>query len=208
MGTLLLVFTSAIWGLLHSLTASLGAKNAVRKVIGSQGMTWYRLGYNVFSAVSLFPLLALAAMLPDTLLYIIPQPWTLVTLALQLAALVLLVVGVLQTDVWSFIGFSQVMGGKSESKIVTNGLYRYVRHPLYAAGLAFIWLTPQMTLNRLVLYLSLTVYIFIVREGGTTQKTIQPESGRMLSSITGSRSSMVTLSFMMIIMDMDNHLIM
>jgi len=40
-------------------------------------------------------------------------------------------------------------------------LYRFVRHPLYTAGLVFIWLTPVMTVNRLVLYLSLTVYILI-----------------------------------------------
>jgi protein-S-isoprenylcysteine O-methyltransferase Ste14 len=71
------------------------------------------------------------------------------------------VVGVFQTDVWSFMGLRQIMGGKSESRIMTGGLYRYIRHPLYTAGLVFIWLTPAMTLNRLVLYFSLTLYIMI-----------------------------------------------
>ena len=45
--------------------------------------------------------------------------------------------------------------------MVTTGLYRYVRHPLYSAGLVFIWLTPEMSLNFLVLYISLTIYIVI-----------------------------------------------
>jgi protein-S-isoprenylcysteine O-methyltransferase Ste14 len=72
-----------------------------------------------------------------------------------------LVVGVFQTDIGSFIGLKQVMGGTTDTNIVTGGLYRYVRHPLYTAGLVFIWLTPVMTLNRLVLYLSLTIYILI-----------------------------------------------
>jgi len=45
--------------------------------------------------------------------------------------------------------------------MVTNGLYRYVRHPLYTAGLVIIWLIPLMTYNLLALILGLTIYIFV-----------------------------------------------
>jgi methanethiol S-methyltransferase len=161
MGTLLLVLASALWGLIHSLTASLKLKEAARKALGAPGMNWYRLIYNSFSVITFLPVLAMAAMLPDVSLYAIPEPWAVVALILQFVAVVFLVIGVLQTDVWSFMGFSQITGTPQESKIVTGGLYRYVRHPLYSAGLAFIWLTPVMTLNRMVLYACLTLYIFI-----------------------------------------------
>jgi protein-S-isoprenylcysteine O-methyltransferase Ste14 len=40
-------------------------------------------------------------------------------------------------------------------------LYRWVRHPLYTAGLLFIWLTPIMTLNTLVVFIAATVYILV-----------------------------------------------
>ena len=130
-------------------------------MIGSSAMNWYRLGYNLFSVISFLPIMVLAAVLPDKFLYSIPEPWVDITLIIQLMAVLALVVGVFQTDIWSFIGLKQVMGGTTDTNIVTGGLYRYVRHPLYTAGLVFIWLTPVMTVNRLVLYLSLTIYILI-----------------------------------------------
>jgi protein-S-isoprenylcysteine O-methyltransferase Ste14 len=161
MGTTLLVLASALWGLVHSLTASMKVKSAVQRALGITGMNWYRLFYNTVSVISFIPLLVLAVVLPDQGLYEIPNPWTGITLIFQGMAAAALVVGVFQTDVWSFLGLRQVMGGSTDSRIVTSGLYRFVRHPLYTAGLVFIWLTPVMTVNRLVLYSSLTIYILI-----------------------------------------------
>jgi len=161
MGTILLILSSALWGLIHSLMASLKFKEGVLRMIGSSAMNGYRLGYNLLSVVSFLPILILAAVLPDKSLYSIPEPWVDITLIIQLMAVLVLVVGVFQTDIGSFIGLKQVMGGTTDTNIVTGGLYRYVRHPLYTAGLVFIWLTPVMTLNRLVLFLSLTIYILI-----------------------------------------------
>lgn len=161
MGTLLLVFASAFWGLVHSWTASVKFKEAVLRVFGVKSMNWYRLFYNIFSTITFLPLLVLVVTLPDQFLYEIPDPWVDTTLIFQLMAAIVLLVGVLQTDVWSFLGLKQLMGGSTENRMVTGGLYRFVRHPLYTAGLVFIWLTPVMTVNRLVLYLSLTIYIII-----------------------------------------------
>jgi protein-S-isoprenylcysteine O-methyltransferase Ste14 len=161
MGTLLLVVASALWGLFHSLFVSSSVKDAAQRAFGDPAMNWYRLAYNLFAVMSFLPVMALASLLPDRQIYTIPEPWVNVTLFIQLMAVVALVVGVFQTDVWSFMGLRQIMGGKSESRIMTGGLYRYIRHPLYTAGLVFIWLTPAMTLNRLVLYFSLTLYIMI-----------------------------------------------
>jgi protein-S-isoprenylcysteine O-methyltransferase Ste14 len=161
METILLVFTSALWGLVHSVTASVKFKEAVLRVFGVKGMNWYRLLYNIFSTMTFLPLLVLVVALPDQLLYEIPDPWVDITLIFQLMAAIVLFVGVLQTDVWSFLGLRQLMGESTESRMVTGGLYRFVRHPLYTSGLVFIWLTPVMTINRLVLYMSLTIYIII-----------------------------------------------
>jgi protein-S-isoprenylcysteine O-methyltransferase Ste14 len=161
METILLVFASALWGLVHSVTASVKFKEAVLRVFGVKGMNWYRLLYNIFSTMTFLPLLVLVVALPDQLLYEIPDPWVDITLIFQLMAAIVLFVGVLQTDVWSFLGLRQLMGESTESRMVTGGLYRFVRHPLYTSGLVFIWLTPVMTINRLVLYMSLTIYIII-----------------------------------------------
>jgi protein-S-isoprenylcysteine O-methyltransferase Ste14 len=45
--------------------------------------------------------------------------------------------------------------------MVTGGFYKYARHPLYTAGLIFIWLLPSMTCNLLALNIGLTVYLFV-----------------------------------------------
>ena len=142
--------------------ASLGFKNWICRVLGEAGIRFYRLAYNIFSVISFVPILWLMAILPDQVLYRIPAPWMYLSLAGQFAAAVMLVVGVLQTDTLSFIGLRQVFEGeKRPSRLVTNGLYRWIRHPLYTAGLLFIWLTPIMSQNSLVVTIAATIYIMV-----------------------------------------------
>ena len=45
--------------------------------------------------------------------------------------------------------------------LVTNGLYRYVRHPLYTFSLLILWLSPSMSMNSVVVYAALTIYVLI-----------------------------------------------
>lgn len=151
-----------VWGIIHSVTASLGAKEWARRVLGNSGRRFYRLAYNLFSVISFIPILWLMAVLPDRVLYQIPAPWVYISLTGQITAVVLLVIGVLQTDTLSFVGLRQLFEGKERpSKMITIGLYRWVRHPLYTAALLFIWLTPVMSENSLVVIISVTIYIFV-----------------------------------------------
>jgi protein-S-isoprenylcysteine O-methyltransferase Ste14 len=151
-----------VWGIIHSITASLRAKEWARQAFGDAGIRIYRLGYNIFSVISLAPVLWLMAVLPDRVLYRIPSPWVYLSLAGQVAAVVLLVVGVLQTDTLSFVGLRQLFEGRERpSQLVRHGLYRWVRHPLYTAGLLFIWLIPVMSENSLIVIMAATIYIIV-----------------------------------------------
>ncbi|GAB4420866.1 MAG: isoprenylcysteine carboxylmethyltransferase family protein [Anaerolineales bacterium] len=157
-----LILSVLIWGLVHSFLASLGVKNRIGSLIGDRGMRFYRLGYNLFSALSFIPIVWIFAILPDKTLYRLPAPWSYLFLAGQAGALILLLIGVLQTDTLSFIGLRQLLEGQERpAELVTHGLYRYVRHPLYTAGLLFIWLTPVMSVKALVLFVALSVYIAV-----------------------------------------------
>ena len=93
----------------------------------------------------------------------ISPPWSFFALAGQLLALVALAIGFLQTGVWSFLGsfIDETKGANTPSQMVTIGLYRWVRHPLYTAGLVFIWLTPIMTSSLLALNIGLTIYLIL-----------------------------------------------
>lgn len=151
-----------LWGIVHSIMASLKAKVWVQRTLGEAGKRFYRLFFNVFSVISFLPVLWLMVSLPDQVLYRIPAPWVYLSLAGQLAAVVMLVVGVLQTDTLSFIGLRQLIEGEERSaRLITRGLYRWVRHPLYTAGLLFIWLIPVMSQNTLIVVIAATVYIIV-----------------------------------------------
>ncbi len=151
-----------LWGIVHSIMASLKTKVWVQRTLGEAGKRFYRLFFNVFSVISFLPVLWLMVSLPNQVLYRIPAPWVYLSLAGQLAAVVMLVVGVLQTDTLSFIGLRQLIEGEERSaRLITRGLYRWVRHPLYTAGLLFIWLIPVMSQNTLIVVIAATVYIIM-----------------------------------------------
>jgi protein-S-isoprenylcysteine O-methyltransferase Ste14 len=154
---------TAAYGIVHSLLATRGAKQWAHARLGSRAIRLYRLAYNAFALVSFLPVFLLLVRFPGTLLYQLPLPWSALALAGQAAAMVLLAIGLLQTDPLSFLGLRQLVAGdRSEPPSLTvTGLYRWVRHPLYTAGLVLIWLTPVMTIGVLALNLALTVYILI-----------------------------------------------
>lgn len=154
-----------VYGLAHSLLASRASKDRAQRLFGISARRYYRLGYNLVAIITFLPVLALEAVLPGGRIYAIPLPWLLITLAIQGLASVFLGLGILQTEALSFLGLRQPflsgdeLNNAENGPLVTGGLYRWVRHPLYSAGLVFIWLTPIMTWTGLGLIFGLTVYI-------------------------------------------------
>ncbi|MCX6034825.1 MAG: isoprenylcysteine carboxylmethyltransferase family protein [Chloroflexi bacterium] len=154
-----LVLSVLLWGLLHSLFASHKAKELARQVFGPRVNRFYRLAYNVFAGVSFLPVLAVMFLVPDRTLYLVPLPWSGLMVLGELLAVAALVIGFRQTDAWEFLGLRQPGESDKPSKLTASGLYQYVRHPLYSAGLAFIWLLPLMTVNVLAVNIALTIYV-------------------------------------------------
>lgn len=156
-----LIFTIALWGILHSLLASIGFKGFLHRTLGDSFMKFYRLFYNLFAVASIAPILYLMISLPDQTLYRVPAPWSYLMLAGEGLSVLLLFVAVLQTDVLSFVGIRQLIEEEKQGSLVTNGLYRSVRHPLYTFSLLILWFSPAMSINSFIVYLALTIYILI-----------------------------------------------
>lgn len=156
-----LLLAVVLWSVVHSFTASLGFKNFLHHTLGGGFMRAYRLLYNLFSAVSFAPILYLMLILPDRNLYQIPSPWSAFMLTGQALSAILLIAAVLQTDTLSFVGLRQLFEEETSTRLVISGFYRFMRHPLYTFGLLILWLSPNVTLNRFVVYLALTVYILV-----------------------------------------------
>jgi protein-S-isoprenylcysteine O-methyltransferase Ste14 len=155
MSIMILLIALALWGVVHSILAS----NFAKDMLG--GASFYRLGYNIFAAISFVPILYLMATLPDKAIYQVPAPWSTLMRGGQLLAVLMLFIAFLQTDSLSFVGLRQLFETTGSSQLVTRGLYRVVRHPLYTFGLLFIWLSPTVSQNSLTVYMGATLYTLI-----------------------------------------------
>jgi methanethiol S-methyltransferase len=163
------MLATGLYGLLHSLLAASSTKAWVQRRLGNNAYSrYYHLFFSILGAVTLFPVLALVALLPDQAIYSIPTPWVYITLALQAAALIGIYLGVAHTGAMRFVGIEQALERGIErqdrpnpEKLVVHGLYRYVRHPLYTFSFMLIWLMPFMTWNILALNLGLSAYMLV-----------------------------------------------
>jgi protein-S-isoprenylcysteine O-methyltransferase Ste14 len=159
----LILLAVLAYGLVHSLLATLAIKAWIKQRIGPAADRWYRLAFNFMAVISLLPILLLVPLVSDKEIYTIPFPWVILSLILQVLAIIVLIVGLRQTGISSFLGLQQALLPEDTAPklLVTDGLYRFVRHPLYTAGLIFIWLLPILTWNLLALNIGLTTYIII-----------------------------------------------
>ena len=162
-GPIIIILATGIYAVVHSLLATLGVKAWTRQRFGAVANRCYRLAYNLFAVISGLPILVLLYFLPDQPVYQISFPWILFTALGQLIGIVVIVVGILQTDLWHFIGLRQILESENDapSLMVTTGFYQWVRHPLYTGGLLLIWFTPTMTVNLLTLFIILTIYLIL-----------------------------------------------
>jgi protein-S-isoprenylcysteine O-methyltransferase Ste14 len=163
----IIIGSAALYAVLHSWLASQGMKDWTRRTLGPATDRWYRLAYNVVGGVTFLPLLVMLALLPDQVLYTLSPPWLWLSLLGQLLAVAGILYGLWLTNVWHFLGLCQLLDLPDDGRIdckpplVVAGMYRWVRHPLYFWGLVLIWLTPQMTVNRVALFGALSVYLYV-----------------------------------------------
>src|SRR5512136_541643 len=173
MNVLLIFITLMAFGVIHSLLASHEAKQIAQRLLGCNVATaTYRLVYNVLALATILPALYLVFRLPDRELYRFPAPWDVIALGLQVLAALALLYSVYQMDVWFFLGLRQLgeppqvgirysIDSTSTPQLVTNGLHRFVRHPLYTTSLIVLYLTSPLSLNWLAFAISCNVYFFI-----------------------------------------------
>jgi protein-S-isoprenylcysteine O-methyltransferase Ste14 len=154
----------ALFGLLHTVLASKPCKKMVINLLGASGQRFYRLIYNLISVISLAPVLWLVLTLPDTPFYVIPKPWILLSVFIQFSACIGLAISVIQTGAIRFLGLDAFLPAQPEPQpiqLITSGVYRRVRHPIYTFSLIFLWLLPVMSANILAFNLAATLYFFI-----------------------------------------------
>lgn len=147
---------------LHSLLASLPAKNMAKRLFGSRIDPWYPVFFSASAVITILPLVALLIHSPGNLLYIIPSPWIWLFFSLQI------VIGLASLRAFldaphRFLIRAQLAGprGPEAFSLGIKGIYCWIRDPFLLSGFLLIWLTPFMTENLLVVYILITVYLFL-----------------------------------------------
>ena len=151
------------YGVIHSALASLTVKEWAAAQFGAGAMRYYRFGYSVFALVSLLPIPLLLLVLPDRPLYAWPAPWSWLGYGVQALMALGFLSGKIGTGSADFLGMRQALGQRPlwPDHLVTEGAYRWVRHPIYTAGLVFLWAMPVQTVNRFALSLAISLYFVI-----------------------------------------------
>ncbi|MCU0637811.1 MAG: isoprenylcysteine carboxylmethyltransferase family protein [Methanothrix sp.] len=147
---------------LHSLLASLPAKNMAKRLFGSRVDPWYPVFFSASAVVTILPLVALLIHSPGKMLYIIPRPWIWLFFFLQI------VIGLASLRAFldaphRFLIRAQLAGpGNPEAfSLGIRGIYCWIRDPFLLSGVLLIWLTPFMTENLLAVYILTTIYLFL-----------------------------------------------
>ena len=118
-------------------------------------------------------------------------------LAGQALSVLFLFGAVMQTDLLSFAGLRQLVEEEKTGNLVTSGLYRSVRHPLYTFSLLILWLSPAMSVNSFIVYAGLTIYILIgimfeerklLREFGEAYANYRSSTPMLLPGLKFSRN--------------------
>jgi protein-S-isoprenylcysteine O-methyltransferase Ste14 len=148
-----------IFALAHSLCATNRAKQLISTAAVGEPR-FYRLAYNLASFI-LF-IWVMAAYRTSPVLYFAPGIWSLVLYALQTGVAIILFQCIRQTGAGDFIGTNQISSPRNHPlKLVTNGCYSHVRHPLYFYSTLFLFLNPVMTAQWALLTIYSLIYFII-----------------------------------------------
>jgi methanethiol S-methyltransferase len=149
-----LLFT--LFALHHSLFARSGIKEKLRAHLPErlERAVYTLVASILFAAVCWFwrPL--------DGTAWTLPEGFRPLGYSAQLAGIVLTLIGARALDVWELAGVRQVLPAQQPAAVLkTNGLYGFVRHPLYFAWVLLVFGAPDMTMTRLSFAIISTLYL-------------------------------------------------
>ncbi len=158
----------SLFGIQHSVLASLQIKEKLKSKIGSK-IAFYRLFFNIESLLT-FLLFYYLSPHPRVVVYRLQPPWDLVVLGFQGMSLLLLFWVALHLDWKEFSGIAQILRYfrgeyKAEeldetSEFRIEGPYKYVRHPAYLFSIFFLLFRPSMDLFYFTAFVCMTAYFF------------------------------------------------
>lgn len=163
---IILLAATVLWCVLHSILIAIPVTEFFRKYLGVN-YRFYRIGYNIFSIISLIPVIALELSLKSEVIFNWDHPFLLfVRILLLVVSVLIFYLGSKQYDGGELLGLNQLKTGKhnrtlsTSGSLNTSGILNVIRHPFYLAGIIIIWLRP-INLSVLLVNSVFTIYLIV-----------------------------------------------
>lgn len=134
---MILVVLWMLFGILHSVLAANWWKRLMQRRLGLH-YKYYSFSYSVFAAVTLIAVLVYQGYCESRLIYVAPG-WVKLLLCIPLVAGLVIMGLLIRKYFFSLSGISVFYKATPSGELELGGLNRYVRHPLYAGTLLFLW---------------------------------------------------------------------
>lgn len=162
----------AAYAAVHSALLTGWARRGLEAAVGVRAFRgMFRLFFNVQAVVLLAAFVLYAASLPDTEWFRVGRVGWEVLWGLRVAALAFIARCAAAVGVSSFLGLEDLRawrGGKPASGdgvetgvLVVEGPYRWVRHPMYAAGFVVLWAEPRWSANGAAFAVAASLYLWL-----------------------------------------------
>lgn len=149
------------YGALHSILASTVVKKQLKRRMGT-GYRFYRLIYSTLALLLLIPMIRILLFHPSPYLWVPAPTMKVVGICISLTGL-LLAAYVLRRYLRSPEGLKDLFMEGETPALQTNGLHRWVRHPLYLFTFIMLWgaFLYKPTTAMLITNIIITLYTLV-----------------------------------------------
>jgi protein-S-isoprenylcysteine O-methyltransferase Ste14 len=166
-GYFMLALLWILYCLIHSVLISFAVSCYFKRFLGS-GYRFYRMFFNLFSAISLIPLVVYSYSLPFRTmpLFAWSGHWRILQCCLIAVAVALLAGGARHYGILQFLGIQQIRSGTASGtttgggNLDTTGVLGMIRHPWYVAGFILLW-AKDLNAAAITVNLVLSAYLVI-----------------------------------------------
>ena len=133
------------FGAVHSVLAGPGAKHRLNALFGD----YYRLSYNLFAVLPIGAVWVFGQRTLDASPFALEPGIETALTAIRGLGVLVLILALREYDLGLFSGLKQIRAGKQgaatngdedgDEPLVTDGLHRFVRHPLYLGVIMILW---------------------------------------------------------------------
>jgi protein-S-isoprenylcysteine O-methyltransferase Ste14 len=162
---LLLCALWILWCFLHSFFTSTGTTTWFKEKLRKK-FIYYRICYNLFSLVTVIPLLYWQGNISGPVIIPLSPILKIIKFFAIVSSIIIMAGSFFSFDIGEFLGIRQLKKGVDRSGksivISMHGFYGVVRHPMYFAGVIFfVALMTDSQLAQFLCYLILAVYMVI-----------------------------------------------